>query len=44
MDGIIYMLNQAGIALADCQRQIDELTAEVMALRKQLKDRESCGS
>ena len=34
MDGIIYLLNQAGIALAESQRQISELTEELAALRE----------
>lgn len=34
MDGIIYLLDQAGRALADAQRQIAELTEELAALRR----------
>lgn len=39
MDGIIYLLNQAGIALAESQRQISELTEQLAALRDQSEDK-----
>jgi len=39
MDGIIYLLNQAGIALAEAQRQINDLTEELATLRQQDKDK-----
>lgn len=40
MDGIIYLLNQAGIALADSQNRIAELTAELSQLRESAKAQE----
>lgn len=40
MDGIIYLLNQAGIALADSQNRIAELTAELDKLRQPAKAKE----
>lgn len=35
MDGIIYLLNQAGVALAQANQRIAELTAENEHLRQQ---------
>lgn len=35
MDGVIYLLNQAGIALANANQEISELRAEVERLRQQ---------
>lgn len=40
MDGIIYLLNQAGIALAEANQRISELTEELAQLREQSKAKE----
>lgn len=37
MDGLIYLLNQAGIALAEANQQICRLTAENEQLRQDLE-------
>lgn len=34
MDGIVYLLNQAGIALAQAEAQIQQLTKELEEARK----------
>lgn len=34
MDGLIYLLNQAGLALADASQTIAKLNAEIERLQK----------
>lgn len=38
MDGLVYLLNQAGLGLAQANQRIAELTAENTALRAQLAE------
>jgi uncharacterized small protein (DUF1192 family) len=37
MDGLVYMLNQAGLALAEANQRIGQLMQENEALRAQLE-------
>lgn len=34
MDGLIYLLNQSGLALAQANQQIEELTKQLAELRE----------
>lgn len=44
MEGLVYLLNQAGIALAEANQRIAQLTQEIETLRRAATNQDSVGT